>query len=218
MRCIGINELYQQGRINHTESLVEAFQFSYKTDDTEIIKKTEHVLNIFKKNNPNKFYKKAITWCLQELVDNAYTHSFSNTCLLSAQSCHSFTEFCIADCGIGFKESMGIDNVRNAINLATIKGGKGKNSDGFGKGLYGTFELIRKDSSRNQSTVSILSDNVFVEVGSGKTSTIINILCSNWQGAIVTLKLDNNLSYDIATIIGHEPYDTSDLEDFEDLF
>lgn len=166
-KCLGIKSKYKQQNKHIKGSFLEAFQFSKFTDDKLVIEKTEQVMCIYKNNCTNPYYRKAINWCIPELVDNAYTHSDSHICLLSAQSYSTFTEFCVADYGIGFKQSMGINNVRNAIKIATGKENKGINSEGKGMGLYGSFELIKQDSCSNNSSISIFSDNVFVELSSG---------------------------------------------------
>lgn len=192
----------------------ELYCFSNSTPEEDVISVNEDIIYSFTKQSKKDNYKKALSWCIPELVDNARTHSNSEECVLFAQkfSRGNYTEFCIADCGVGIQETMGDADAITAIKRC-ISQAKGINSKGMGNGLYFTAELIKKDFSKDKSYLRIVSGNVMLELESG-TEPIVEKIDTYWQGTIVTLTLNDSIQSSIEKIKGSEVELTEDLPNF----
>lgn len=192
----------------------ELYCFNNSTPEKEVISVNEDIIYSFTKQSKNDNYKKALSWCIPVLVDNARTHSNSRECVLFAQkfSRGDYTEFCIADCGVGIQETMGDADAVTAIKRC-ISQAKGIYSKGMGNGLYFTAELIKKDFSKRKSCLRIVSGDVMLKLESGAEATVEKI-STNWQGTIVTLTLSDTIKSSIEKIKGSEVALTEDLPDF----
>lgn len=192
----------------------ELYCFSNSTPEEDVISVNEDIIYSFTKQSKKDNYKKALSWCIPELVDNARTHSNSEECVLFAQkfSRGDYTEFCIADCGVGIQETMGDADAITAIKRC-ISQAKGINSKGMGNGLYFTAELIKKDFSKDKSYLRIVSGNVMLKLESG-TEPIVEKIDTYWQGTIVTLTLNDSIQSSIEKIKGSEVELTEDLPNF----
>ena len=193
----------------------ELYCFSSSTPEVDEIKVNEQIIYSFVKKSNNDNFKKTVTWCINELVDNARTHSQSQECVLFAQKQNrgNFTEFCIADCGLGIQATMGDNDIITALKRC-VSPEKGINSEGMGNGLYYTTELIKNDKSENKSYLTIWSGNAKLRVVSGDDPIIENTK-SNWQGTVVTLSLSDNIESSIELIKkGMEVTLTEDLPNF----
>ena len=192
----------------------ELYCFNHKTPEDEVIALNEKIIYSFTKQSSNDNYKKALSWCIPELVDNARTHSNAKECVLFAQK-HPrghYTEFCIADCGEGIQKTMGDSDVENALKRC-ITQEKGIYSEGMGNGLYFTSELIRCDNSERKSYLNIWSGDAMLQMNSGQSPEVIK-LDSTWNGTVVTLILSDEIESSIETIKGAEVELTEDLPNF----
>ena len=189
--------------------------FDKNTPETQLININEEVVKSFVNNSDNENYKNAIRWCLWELVDNARVHSNSNDCTLFAQKYpyNNLTEFCIADRGMGIRETMGCSDILDALQRALTKEGKGINSTGKGNGLHFTSELIKVDKSKKISMLSILSENGIVKIRSGQ-EPVIEKVETFWKGTIVTLSLNQEIQTNLEDVMGQTIYKDEDLPDF----
>lgn len=197
----------------------EPYHFSVSSKEQDVQRQKEKIMRIFTRNTNNINYKHSIDWCIPELVDNAYNHSEAELCLLFAKYFESigFTEFCISDRGIGIKASMGEENIITALQKCIQFKTKGKNSSGFGNGLFYTSELIKNEPINNKSMLTIFSEDALLNIYSGKEPQISKTKAF-WKGTVVTLRLDNNIQKDISELLGHKPYGIEDLENYNDIF
>lgn len=147
---LGMEDDYEFQKSSGDGRFQELYCFNKHTLENEILKRNEQVVKAFTLQSKNNNYVNAINWCLCELVDNARNHANSDECVLFAQkyAFKNLTEFCVADRGIGIKESMGDQDILTALNRC-IKQEKGIHSSGQGNGLHFTAELIKKDRSKN---------------------------------------------------------------------
>jgi len=196
------------------ELFKELYCFNTSTPEEEIITLNEKIIYNFTKQSTNDNYRKALSWCIPELVDNARTHSHAKECVLFAQKHHrsNYTEFCIADYGLGILNTMGDSDIETALTRC-ISQAKGIHSEGMGNGLYFTTKLIKNDRSKGKSYLNIWSGNAMLQVNSGQAPEIIK-LNSYWHGTVVTLVLSNNIESSIEAIKGTEVELTEDLPNF----
>ena len=192
----------------------ELYCFNKTTPDEEVISVNEKIIYSFAKTSNNDNYKKAISWCILELVDNAKIHSHSDECVLSAQKRErgNNTESCIADRGHGIQKTMGDKDIASALQRC-ISPEKGVHSKGMGNGLYFTSELIKRDKSAANSSLTIWSGNAMLTVTSGN-EPVTTKTDSYWQGTVVTLTLSNNIQSSIEIIKGSEVELTEELPNF----
>lgn len=192
----------------------ELYCFNKNTDEKELLIKNEQVVKAFTLQSRNQNYIKAINWCLCEIVDNSRNHAESDECILFAQKyrLNHLTEFCVADRGLGIRETMGDSDIITALTRC-IKQEKGIHSKGLGAGLHFTTELIKKDSSKSRSLLTIWSENGIIKVASGKEPKIQKT-DEFWKGTIVTLSLSDDIETNLADIKGSEVYGEEDLPDF----
>lgn len=209
---LGLSDGYEWNK-EEVELYKELYHFNKYTPDSEVIKVNEKIIYSFAKASNNDNYKKAVSWCVLELVDNAKTHSHSEECVLFAQKQQrgNYTEFCVADTGLGIQQTMNDTNIVSALKRC-ISPEKGVNSTGMGNGLYFTSELIKKDNSKANSSLSIWSGNAILIVTSGK-EPVISMTDDYWNGTIVTLKLSDSIQSSIETIKGSEVMSSEDLPD-----
>lgn len=196
----------------------ELYCFSKQTPELEVQKTNERIIWTFAKENPNRNLSNAIYWCVFEIVDNARNHADSDTNFLFAQKYdfRGLTEFCVADRGLGIRETMGDDDIEKAL-ARCIRQEKGFKSEGLGNGLHFTARLIEEDTSGTKSSLVIISENAKLTVRSG-CPPVVRKTDSFWQGTVVILSLHKTLQADIEKIKGQQVYTAEDLEDFSDLY
>lgn len=195
----------------------ELYRFSSETNEAEVQFIQENVIKIFTRLQNNNNYINALRWCIPELVDNAYTHSNSSICVLFAQRYSKRTEFCISDRGVGIRETMGCSDILDALGRCVQKE-KGIYSQGQGKGLFHTSNLIMNDNSEKKSILNIHSENGIITFVSGRKEPQLKKTTSFWQGTTVTLSLYDEIKFDISNLLGHTPYGAEDLPNFYDIF
>lgn len=199
---------------DEVELFKELYCFNCKTPESEIIKINEKIIYSFTKLSNNNNYRNAVNWCIPELVDNARTHSNAEECILFAQkiSRGNYTEFCIADRGLGIRNTMGDLDIVSALKRC-ISQEKGVNSKGMGNGLYFTSQLIKNDNPESNSSLTIFSENAILEITSGNEPEILKTN-SFWNGTAVMLTLSDTIQSSIEDIKGSEVSSTEDLPDF----
>ena len=216
-KLLNINSSNEHITQNDIIPFQELYNFNSSTDETEVGECKERIMSVFTRNSNNDKLVNAINWCIPELVDNAHIHSYSDNCVLFAQRNKGFTEFCIADTGIGIKESTGEETIDIALNNCIKEKYKGKSSKGYGNGLFYTSELIKTDSILNKCKLVIYSEVAILVLNSGKTHKIFTNK-PFWNGTVVTLIIDDNIQKNISDLLGRTPYGIEDLEDYDDIF
>jgi len=158
----------------------------------------DKIAEIFFKDAELKNY---MSYMIREIVANGVMHS---GCLFGAVVCAQYwpqvgrAQFCVADCGVGFKQHLSSRyNVRTdaeAILLALEKGVTGvlptvygNTYNNVGYGLYITKGLV----ARNGGVLKIISgEAVFTLEKNGER--IEDGLSRPWPGVIVSVELVNN--------------------------
>lgn len=211
---LGIDDDYGSQKNSGEGRFQELYCFDNSTNENDLLKINEQVVKAFTLKSTNQNYINAINWCLWELVDNARNHANSEECVLFAQKYvqSNLTEFCVADRGVGIRETMGDDDIITSLTRC-IRQEKGILSKGMGNGLHFTSELIKKDKSKKSSLLTILSEDAMIKIASGKEPRIEKV-DTFWQGTIVTLSLSNEIETNLEDIKGSEVYGCEDLPDF----
>lgn len=211
---LGMEDDYELQKNSGEGRFQELYCFDKNTDERELLKINEQVVKTFTMQSINENYINAVNWCLWEIVDNARNHANSEECVLFAQKYgySNMTEFCVADRGVGIRETMGDLDIITALSRC-IKQERGLYSTGMGNGLHFTSELIKKDKSKKRSLLTIWSEDAMVKIASGfepkieKTNTF-------WGGTIVTLSLSTEIETNLVDIKGSPVYGCEDLPDF----
>lgn len=219
---LGLEDTYPYNRRSSKGRFQEPYIFSVNTDPMEVTEKSSNIISTFIKNRHTQNYNEAIGWCINEVIDNAHTRSNSQTSVVMAQKYNSGnTEFCVSDCGIGIKESMGESNIETALKKC-ITTAKGINSDGCGKGLFYTAELIKRDNS-GKCSLNIWSGDYMLTLYSGSEPQIKQVE-SFWQGVNISISMYNGISTSITELmksIDNQDYSFSYEEQpeyYENLF
>ena len=220
---LGLEDTYPYNRKPAKGRFQEPYIFSVDTNPQEVTEKSSNIINTFIKNRYTQNYNEAIGWCINEIIDNAHTRSNSRTSVIMAQKYNSGnTEFCVSDCGIGIRESMGEDNIETALRKC-ITTAKGINSDGCGKGLFYTAELIKRDAS-GKCSMTIWSEDYILMLYSGMDEPQVKQVESFWQGVNISISMYNGISTSITELmknIDNQDYSFSydeQPEYYENLF
>ncbi len=202
------------GKEKNTAKFQELYCFSKETPENELFKKNENIIKTFTSKSDKPNYIKAIQWCVVEMIDNARMHAESMVNVLFAQYYPDadITEFCVADRGLGIRETMGEYDIKIALERC-IKKEKGINSTGMGNGLHYIAELIKTDNPLQNNFMSIISENAMLYIKSGQKPKI-DTMNAFWKGTVVTLSLNYSIESDIESIKGSEVYGAEDLPDF----
>ncbi len=145
--------------------------------------------------------KNYMSYMIREIIANAVVHS---GCLFGAIVCAQYwpqtnkAQFCVADCGIGFKRHLSsqynINTDIEAIALALIRGVSGvvpsvygNSFSNVGYGLYITKGLVAK----NGGTLKIISGEALYSLDN-KHEGIEGGLSRPWPGVIVSVELLND--------------------------
>ena len=189
---LGIEDTYPYHRKRSMGRFVEPYIFSKDTNPNEVTKKSSDIINMFTKNKSLENYNQALGWCITEIIDNAQDRSESNTNVVMAQKYNNgITEFCVADRGVGIKETMGDVDISSALRRCITRE-KGHNSNGRGNGLFYTTELIKQDNS-NLCSLTIWSEDHMLILYSG-SNPIVKKVDGYWQGVNISLSMYNGIS------------------------
>ncbi len=173
--------------------------FMKDTSPYIVTEKSDHIIKTFIKNRNEMNYNEAIGWCVNEIVDNAHNHSNSECNVIMAQKySDGITEFCVADRGIGIKESMGLDDTKIALERCITRE-KGITSTGMGNGLYYTTELIKRDNS-GKCSMSIWTENQLLLLYSNSNPTIKEV-DAYWQGVNISISMYNGISESLSELM-----------------
>ena len=192
--------------------------FMKDTSPSIVTEKSDNIIKTFIKRRDEMNYNEAIGWCINEIVDNAHNHSNSDFNVIMAQRYpDGITEFCVADRGIGIKESMGLNNTRLALEQCITRE-KGFASTGMGNGLYYTTELIKRDRS-GKCSMTIWTENQMLLLYSHSNPTIREVDAC-WQGVNITISMYNGISESLTELMnGQYSYSYENMpEYYENLF
>ena len=197
---LGLEDTYPYNRKPPKGRFQEPYIFSVDTNPQEVTEKSSNIINTFIKNRHTQNYNEAIGWCINEIIDNAHTRSNSTTSVVMAQKYNSgSTEFCVSEWGIGIRESMGENNIETALKRC-ITTAKGINSDGCGKGLFYTAELIKRDTS-GKCSMTIWSEDYMLILYSGMEKPLVKQVESFWQGVNISISMYNGISTSITELM-----------------
>lgn len=220
---LGLEDTYPYNKRSSKGRFQEPYIFSADTNPKEVTEKSSNIISTFIKNRHTQNYNEAIGWCINEIIDNAHTRSNSKTSVVMAQKYNSgITEFCVSDCGIGIRESMGEDNIETALKKC-ITTAKGIHSDGCGKGLFYTAELIKNDTS-GKCSMTIWSEDYMLILYSGMEEPQVKKVGGFWQGVNISISMYNGISSSIKELMKSiDNYDYSfsyeeQTEYYENLF
>lgn len=196
---LGLKDTYPYEKRASRGRFQEPYIFSKDTNPQDITEKSSNIISTFIKNRSAQNYNEAIGWCISEIIDNAHTRSNSTTSVVMAQKyADGITEFCVSDCGIGIRESMGENNIKDAL-AKCITTAKGIHSDGCGKGLFYTSELIKGDTSGNCS-MEIWSEDHVLTLNSGSKPRI-NKIDTFWAGVNIVISMYNGITTNLTELI-----------------
>ena len=212
---LGVKEDFPYQKHSSQGRFQELFSFSNTTDINEVGQTSENIIKMFIKNKGLENYNKAIGWCVSETIDNARNHANSDINIVFAQKFKEkgISEFCVCDRGVGIRETMGEDNIEEALKRCITKA-KGINSTGMGNGLYYTSELIKRDTS-GKCSMRIWSEDAILIIKSGNEPIIVKTN-SYWKGVDIIISMYNNISTDLTELKGG--YDIFSYEDNPDYY
>lgn len=195
---LGLSDNYNWIKWSGTGRFQEPYYFTKNSDPEEVNKKSANIISMFIKDRQKMNYNYAIGWCIQELIDNAMNHANSDINVVMAQIYNrEITEFCVADRGIGIKESMEEADVKTAL-LKCITQAKSKNSGGMGNGLYYSAELIKNDTS-GKCSMSIWSEDHLLTIYSNSSPEVKKV-DGFWQGVNISISMYNGISSNLTDL------------------
>lgn len=215
---VNLDRTYDKRKYPPNDRFTEVYKFNPLDEysENDVCLKTADIIKVLNSNQKNKQVRNAFHSCIGELISNASDHSLATTCVTHSQKYYNHTQFSIADNGIGIRETMGGDNIKESLIKSIQKGCKGVNSAGQGFGLYSSTAIIEQDTSSAYSYIEIHSEDAIIRVVSGKSPVIID--APYWQGTRITMNINNSLNCDVFKITESNPntYDNEDLGDFVD--
>ena len=163
----------------------------------------------------------AINWCLYEIMDNVLQHAESEVGFVEAQvhPASKRVAICIADAGVGFKQSFRNSRHRahtesDAITLSVQERLTRDSQVGAGNGLWGLYQIVTK----NDGLLSIHSGSGTFRVQGADASHADDEggwwLSNTRRGAVVDFQLPVDRQIDISEALGMSPVD-SIIESFE---
>ncbi|MBQ9149724.1 hypothetical protein IJX73_02220 [bacterium] len=196
---LGLDDEYQYTKHSSTGKFQEPYFFSKDTDPNIVTEKSSNIIKIFSKRRMQN-YNEAIGWCIDEIIDNAQNHSNSIINVIMAQKFSNIntTEFCVADRGIGIRESMGEDNIKIALEKCITKA-KGKKSKGCGNGLFYTAELIKRDTTGKCSMTIWSEDHILIL--HSNSEPIVKKVEGYWQGVNIAISMYNGISVSLTELM-----------------
>ena len=206
---LGLESDYKCNKYSSKGRFQEPYYFSKDTNPEEVTLKASNIIKTFSKNRNLQNYNEAIGWCVSEVIDNAQNHSESDVNVAMAQKYPyvNITEFCVADRGIGIKNSMDEKDAKIALEKCITKA-KGKRSEGCGNGLFYTSELIKRDTS-GKSSMTIWSENYMLILHSN-SEPVIKKTEAFWQGVNISISMYNGISENLTELMKNiDNYDYS---------
>lgn len=200
-KLLGLSDNFFMRKLSNIGRFQEPYFFSKNTDPNQVNEKSENIIATFIKDRTVQNYNEAIGWCISEIIDNTFSHSDSDICVTMSQKYErmGITEFCVADRGIGIRESMGIDNTKEALEKCVTRA-KGVNSKGRGNGLFYTTELIKRDTS-GKCLMTIWSEDYMLILYSGMEKPQVKQVQSFWQGVNISISMYNGISTSITELM-----------------
>ena len=223
-KILGLSDNFSMAKWSGVGRFQEPYYFSKETDANEVTEKSSNIIKTFTTDRNVQNYNEAIGWCISEIIDNALCHSDANVSVTMSQKYKNMgiTEFCVADRGIGIKNSMGIGSIKEALEKCVTRE-KGINSKGRGNGLFYTTELIKRDTS-GKCLMTIWSEDHMLILYSGMEQPQIKQVESYWQGVNISISMYNGISSSIKDLMKTiDNYDYSfsyeeQTEYYENLF
>lgn len=200
-KLLGLSDNFFMRKWSNIGRFQEPYFFSKNTNPNEVNEKSENIIKTFITDRNVQNYNEAIGWCVNEIMDNAFSHSNSNISVTMSQKYKNLgiTEFCVADRGIGIRKSMGIDNIKEALEKCVTRA-KGINSEGRGNGLFYTTELIKRDTS-GKCSMTIWSEDYMLILYSGMEEPQVKQVESFWQGVNISISMYNGISSSIKELM-----------------
>lgn len=200
-KLLGLSDNFFMRKWSNIGRFQEPYFFSKNTNPNEVNEKSENIIKTFITDRNVQNYNEAIGWCINEIIDNAFSHSNSDISVTMSQKYKylGITEFCVADRGIGIRESMGIDNTKEALEMCVTRA-KGINSNGRGNGLFYTTELIKRDVS-GKCSMTIWSEDSMLILYSGMEEPQVKQVGSFWQGVNISISMYNGISSSIKELM-----------------
>ena len=222
-QILGLRDNFFMRKWSSLGRFQEPYFFSKDTNPNEVTEKSSNIIKTFQTDRTVQNFNEAIGWCINEMIDNAHSHSNSDISITMSQKYKQLgiTEFCVVDRGIGIKESMGEFTIENALNKCITRA-KGVNSKGRGNGLFYTAELIKRDTS-GKCSMSIWSEDHILILYSG-VEPIVKKVNGYWQGVNISISMYNGISSSITRLMKNiDNYDYSfsyeeQPEYYENLF
>lgn len=215
---LGLKDDYHWFKWSGVGRFQEPYFFTKDTSPDVVTEKSDNIIQTFIKDRYAMNYNEAIGWCINEIVDNAHNHSNSDFSVIMAQRYNDgITEFCVADRGIGIKESMGLNNTRLALETCITRE-KGIASTGMGNGLYYTTELIKRDTS-GKCSMTIWTENQMLLLYSNSNPTVKDV-DAYWQGVNISISMYNGISESLTELMnGQYSFSYENMPDYyEKLF
>lgn len=215
---LGLSDNYPYGKSSGKGKFQELYSFKRDTDINEVSSKTANIIAIFIKNRKLMNYNYAIGWCINEIIDNARNHANSDVNVVFAQKYEGgITKVCVSDRGVGIRETMGESTIESALRKCITRA-KGVKSEGMGKGLFNTAELIKNDTS-GKCSMSIWSEDAILKIKSGEDAKISKV-SGFWQGVNISISMYNNISSDLTVLNdGNMAFSYNEMpEYYEQLF
>ncbi|MBR2525058.1 hypothetical protein IKE67_01190 [bacterium] len=196
---LGLKDNYPWLKWSGNGRFQEPYFFMKDTSPNDVTQKSDNIIKTFIKDRNARNYNEAIGWCINEIVDNAHNHSKSDYNVIMAQKySDGITEFCVADRGIGIKQSMGLDDTKNALEQCITRQ-KGVSSTGMGNGLFYTTELIKRDNS-GKCSMTIWTENQMLLLHSNTNPTIKKV-DGYWQGVNISISMYNGISESLTELM-----------------
>jgi hypothetical protein len=145
---------------------------------------------------------KALEWSINEIMDNALSHSRSNhggMVQASSRTDSKIVEFVVADAGIGIPASLDIHDHELALQRAIEEGVTSNKETNQGNGLFGTYQVANAASGR----FSIVSHQAWLTSTEGdlksdstkpaffpSTAVIVSFDCSNSKALENALRIN----------------------------
>lgn len=153
----------------------------------------------------------ALEWCLNEIADNVIQHSQASSGVLTVQlqPNRSRLSICVADVGVGIKNSFGdsghaYPDDEHAIRSALERGVTRDASIHMGNGLWGLREIVRANSGslgvKSGETIYLLTDERESVLGG------MRYLDNRHRGTSVDFQLSLDVTIDVTSALaGYSP-------------
>jgi len=205
-QCIG-HKVNAQNRNTPANRFVEIYSFDKGVGDNELMHKGTEIVSCLSKEIPSEHrynVGQALAFCISEIIDNAKVHSKADEICLMAQNYpqKGFVEFCVADNGIGMRESLQTKTTEEALINSINHSVKGTESPGAGNGLYLSSQMIRNGESA-KSELLLYSERRYLDISENELFLHQSLL--DWQGTVVVLRVAYDISGDFEKTMGYDP-------------